>query len=115
MFDVCTRYDVPDIIVASLFEIFGIGIRIDAAFKPDVVKLQKIWEDIFTALSTNESCIYCGIAQVMEELTGVWNKTIGDSDDYHDATDEAEKTLNWFQRFLLKIKQFFQKIFGIFK
>ncbi|MCM1080096.1 MAG: hypothetical protein NC414_11635, partial [Bacteroidales bacterium] len=115
MFDTCTKYEVPDIIVASLFEIFGIGITVDMTFRKDVANLNKIWEDIFGALASNEYCIYCSIAEVMENLTGVWNDTIGSSEDYHGAVQEAEKTLNWFQRFFLKIKQFFQKIFGIFK
>ncbi|MGN0469262.1 MAG: hypothetical protein ACI4GY_11110, partial [Acutalibacteraceae bacterium] len=115
MFDTCSKYQVPDIIVASLFEFLGIGLQISATVSGDMVQLQKIYQQIFDALSSNTGCLYSAIAKVMEELTGTWNETVGDHDDYHDAVDEAEESLNWFQRLLKKIKEFFQKLFGIFK
>ena len=115
MFDTCSKYDVPDIIVAALFQALGIAIQVEAAFSGDMNKIQKIYQEIFDALGSNDSCIYGSIAKVMEEITGTWNDTIGDHDDYHDAVDEAEQSLNWFQRLLAKIKAFFQKIFSIFK
>ena len=115
MFDTCSKYDVPDIIVAALFQALGIAIQVDAAFTGDMNKIQKIYQEIFDALGSNDTCIYGSIAQVMEEITGTWNDTIGDHDDYHEAVDEAEQSLNWFQRLLAKIKAFFQKIFSVFK
>ena len=48
-------------------------------------------------------------------MTGVWYDTVGDDDDHQDAVEEGEETLNWFQKIIKKIKEFFQKIFSIFK
>jgi hypothetical protein len=115
MFDTCSTYDIPEIIIASLFEFLGVGIRIDAAFSGDLTKLQEIYKSIFAALSDNKSCAYYSIAKVMEQLTGTWNATVGSHDDYEQAVTEATVSLNWFQRFLAKIKAFFQKLFGVFK
>lgn len=50
----------------------------------------------------------------MEQMTGVWYETIGPDDDHKEAEEEAEESLNWFQRLIKKIKEFFAKIFGIF-
>ncbi|MDD6012421.1 MAG: hypothetical protein PUC33_06190, partial [Oscillospiraceae bacterium] len=80
-----------------------------------VAQIQQILKDLMGDISDGSTCIYGSIAKVMEELTGVWNDTIGDDKDHEDATGEAEETLNWFQRLLKKIKEFFQRIFGIFK
>ena len=51
----------------------------------------------------------------MEQMTGIWNVTVGPEEDYEDAKGEAEETLNWFQKIIKKIKEFFQRIFSIFK
>ena len=77
--------------------------------------IQKIYQTIFDALGSNDTCIYGSIARVMEEITGTWNDTVGDHEDYKGAVDEAQESLNWFQKLLAKIKAFFQKIFSIFK
>ena len=115
MFDACDKNNVADIIVGSLFHALGAGITIDAAIAGNVKQIEQILETIFGALSENKDCIYAGIAEVMEQLTGVWYKTIGDDDDHHEATDEGEKTLSWIQRLFAKIKAFFEKIFKIFR
>ena len=116
MFDACSNNQVPDIIVSALFQGLGIGITIDKAIEGNVVEIQKILETIFGALSSNNHCFYAGLADVMEKLTGeAWNKTVGTHEDYHDAVDSGQESLNWFQRLLAKIKAFFQKIFSIFR
>ena len=51
----------------------------------------------------------------MENLTHVWEDTIGSDQDHEDTKEEVKETLNWFQRLIQKIKEFFQRIFGIFK
>ena len=58
---------------------------------------------------------YASIAKIMEDLTHVWDDTIGSDEDHEDAVEDAEESLNWFQRLIQKIKEFFQKIFSIFK
>ena len=55
------------------------------------------------------------IAKVMENLTHVWDDTIGSEEDRVETEEEVEETLNWFQRIIKKIKEFFARIFGIFK
>ena len=115
MFDTCSNYNVPDIIVASLLQALGMGITIDSAVRGDVLKINQIFDEIFKALSSNKHCAYAGIAEVMENLTGVWIETVGTHEEYHEAEKEAEESLNWFQRLLAKIKAFFQKIFSIFR
>ena len=51
----------------------------------------------------------------MEQMTGIWNVTIGPEEDKDEAQEEAQESLNFFQRLIKKIKEFFAKIFGIFK
>ena len=116
MFDACSNHNVPDIIVSALFQGLGIGIVIDKTVSGQIVEIQKIFENIFDALSSNEHCAYATLSKVMESLIGdAWNKTVGSDDDYHGAVDEGKDTLTWFQRLLAKIKAFFQKIFSIFR
>ena len=115
LFDTCDKYGVADLIVAALFEVFGIGIVLDATLSGDAQTIQGIYEELFAALSSGGDCAYKGIAETMEQITGVWNDTIGDHEDYEDAEQEAEESLNWFQRLIAKIKAFFEKIFSVFK
>ena len=115
LFDTADENGVAELIVAALFEMFGIGIMLDATLSGDIKAIQEIYEMLFGALASNGSCSYASIAKVMQDITGVWNDTVGDHEDYEDATEEAEESLNWFQRLIAKIKAFFAKIFGIFK
>ena len=115
LFDTADANGAAELLVAALFEVFGIGLVIDATISGSVQDIQKIYEELFKALGSNSDCAYAGIAKVMQDITGVWNDTVGDHEDYEDATEEVEESLNWFQRIIAKIKAFFAKIFGIFK
>ena len=115
LFDTANEAGAAELLVAALFEVFNIGIVIDTTISGSVKDIQKIYEELFKALGSNSDCAYSGIAKVMEDLTGVWNDTVGDHEDYEDATEEVEESLNWFQRLIAKIKAFFAKIFSIFK
>ena len=91
------------------------GIVIDAALMKDVGKIQQIFKDLFTVVGNTGGSSYADIAKAMERLTGVWEETIGSEEDFEDAKEEVEESLNFFQKIIKKIKDFFNKIFGIFK
>ena len=114
LFNQAQIYNSSDIIVSVLFYLLGMGVVIDATLMGSVADIQAIFEQLFGAVGSGKNA-YATIAKIMEELTGVWDDTIGDNDDYEDANKETEETLNWFQRLIQKIKEFFQKIFSIFK
>ena len=103
-----------DIIVSALMYALGVTVTIDAALMGNVATIQQIFKELFGAIGEGSQCTYGAIADAMEELTGVWKETIGDDDDHQDAVGEVEENLNWFQRLIKKIKEFFQRIFGIF-
>ena len=90
-------------------------VTVEAALTGNIAHIQQIYKDLFGAIGNSSTCTYGAIAEAMEKLTGVWNETVGDEDDYQDAVEEQEETLNWFQRIIKKIKEFFQRIFSIFK
>lgn len=112
MFTICDTYGVSDIIVGALFQILGIAIVIDTSLTDGIKDVQKLLEDIFESLKSNKSCKYSSIASVMQKLTGVWTQNVGTDDEIHGAEQEAEKTLNWFQKIIQKIRDFFRKLFG---
>ena len=119
MFNACDANHVAEIIISSLFSLLGLGVAIDATFNGDVNTVKAILQRIFKALSEGpDSCIYAGIADAMESITGVWKETVGTDEDYHEAVDQAQQTvdntkksLNWFQRLIQAIKNFFAKLF----
>ena len=115
LFNQAAIYNSSDIVVSALFYLLGAGVVIDAALMGNIKTLQGIYEQLFGAMGSNSGCAYSSIAKIMQELTGVWDDTIGSDDDHQDAVEEGEETLNWFQRLIQKIKEFFQKIFSIFK
>ena len=100
-------------------QLLGIGVAIDAAYNGDVNTVKAILQRIFHALAEGpDTCIYSGIADAMESITGVWKETVGTDEDYHEAVDQAQQTvdntkksLNWFQRLIQAIKNFFAKLF----
>ena len=104
----------PDIIVAALFQALGLAVTVDAFYRNDIITVQEIFKQLFNDIANGSTCIYGSIARVMEQMTGVWYDTVGPDEDHEEAEEEAEETLNWFQRIIKKIKEFFAKIFGIF-
>ncbi|MBQ1995715.1 MAG: hypothetical protein II237_05945 [Clostridia bacterium] len=115
LFKTGAAYGVPDIIVTALFEALGIAVVVDAVFQKDFQGIQEIFKKLFNDIANGSTSIYGSIARVMEQMTGIWYETVGPEEDYEDAKDEAEESLNWFQRIIKKIKEFFAKIFGIFR
>ena len=119
MFDACDANHVAEIIISSLFSLLGLGVVIDATFNNDVNTVKAILQRIFQALADGpDTCIYSGIADAMESITGVWKETIGTDEEYHEVKDEisqtvdnTKKSLNWFQRLIQAIKNFFSKLF----
>ena len=104
-----------DLIVSALLAGLGMTITVDAALTGNVRQIQIIFKDLFGTLANSGELTYGSIARAMQKLTGVWDDTIGDEEDYEDAVEDAEETLNWFQKIIKKIKDFFAKIFSIFK
>ena len=92
---------------------------IDATYNNDINTVKAILQRIFQALADGpDTCIYSGIADAMESITGVWKETVGTDEDYHEVKDEVQQTvdntkksLNWFQRLIQAIKNFFSKLF----
>ena len=115
LFNKAQLYNSSDIIVSALLYALGMAVVIDSTLMGNVAQIQTIFKQLFDALGSNQECTYAAIARVMEDLTHVWEDTVGSEDDYKDAVEEQEETLNWFQRLIKKIKEFFQRIFGIFK
>ena len=107
-------YAVPDIIVTALFQALGVAVVVDAMYQPEFKSIQTIFEDLFKGIANGSGCAYGSIARAMEDLTGIWEETIGPDEDHEEAVGEAEESLNWFQKIIKKIKDFFAKIFGIF-
>ena len=114
LFNQATIYNAPDMIVSVLFYLLGMGVVIDASLMGNVAQIQAILDQLYGAMGTG-GCAYSSIAKIMQDLTGVWDDTVGDDQDHEDAVEDVEESLNWFQRLLKKIKEFFQKIFSIFK
>ena len=114
LFNQAEIYNAPDMVVSVLFYLLGMGVVVDASLMGNVAQLQAIYEQLFGAMSTGGNP-YASIAKIMQDLTGVWDDTVGDNEDYEDAVEDVEESLNWFQRLIKKIKEFFQKIFSIFK
>ena len=107
-------YGAPDIIVSGLFSALGLAIVIDASLMGGVAEVQQIFKELFGQIGSG-TCSYASIAKIMQDLTGVWNDTVGPEEDFDNAVEEGEQSLNWFQRLIQKIKDFFNKIFSIFK
>ncbi len=103
-----------DILVSALMIALGVGVGVDKAIMGDIKSIVEIYRQLFGAIGDGSGSIYGSIASAMEELTGVWYDTIGTPEEGDDVKDEVEENLNWFQRLFKKIKEFFQKIFGIF-
>ena len=115
LFNKSQAFGSSDIIVSALLAALGMAVTLDAAIMGNVAQIQQIFKDLFGVIGSSSQCTYGAIASAMEKLTGVWDDTIGSEDDYEDAIEDAEETLNWFQRIIKKIKEFFQRIFSIFK
>lgn len=103
-----------DIIVSALFHGLGVTVVISDAFLNNAANIQKLLKQLYGVIGDNSGSLYGNIARVMEDLTHVWEATVGPEEDYDEAVDKVEENLNWFQRLFKKIKEFFQKIFGIF-
>ena len=104
----------PDIIVTALFHALGLAVVVDQEFQAAFASIQTIFKQLFNDIANVSTNVYGSIARIMEQMTGIWNITVGPEEDYEDAKDEAEESLNWFQKIIKKIKEFFAKIFGIF-
>ena len=115
LFNRAEAYNSSDIIVSALFSGLGMAVVIEASLMGNVAQIQQIFKDLFGTIGNNSGCTYGAIAKIMEDLTGVWDDTVGSDEDHEDAVEDAEESLNWFQRLIKKIKEFFQKIFSIFK
>ena len=114
LFKTGAAYGVPDIIVTALFHALGLAVVVDQVFQKDFASIQTIFKQLFKDIANGSTNVYGSIARIMEQMTGIWNVTVGSEEDYEDAKDSAEESLNWFQRIIKKIKEFFAKIFGIF-
>jgi hypothetical protein len=108
-------FNSTDIIVSALLYALGMGVVLNDSIMGNVAVIQQIFKQLFEVIGKNSTVSYGEIARVMEELTHVWEETIGPEEDYEDAKGEAEETLNWFQKLIKKIKEFFQRLFSIFK
>ena len=115
LFNKAQAFGSSDIIVSALLYALGITVVIDAGLMGNVAQIQNIFKQLFSALGSNGNATYSAIARVMEDLTHVWEDTIGSDKEHEDVKEETKETLNWFQRIIQKIKEFFQRIFGIFK
>ena len=119
MFDACDANHVAEIIISSLFSLLGLAVVIDAAVEGDVNTVKEILQQIFHALAEGpDTCMYSGIADAMDSITGVWKATVGTDEEYHEVQQEVQQTaentkqtLNWFQRLIQAIRNFFAKIF----
>ena len=119
MFNACDANHMAEIIISSLFSLLGLGIIIDASVNGNVNTVKAILQRIFHALAEGpDTCIYSGIADAMESITGVWKETVGTDEQYHETTHEVQQTventqksLNWFQRLIQAIKNFFARLF----
>ena len=114
LFNQAEIYNAPDMVVSIAFYLLGMGVVIDASLMGNVGQIQNILNQLYGAVGTG-GCAYSSIAKIMQDLTGVWDDTVGDDQDHEDAVEDVEESLNWFQRLIKKIKEFFQKIFSIFK
>ena len=115
LFNKAQAFGSSDIIVSALLYALGMTVVIDTTLMGNVAQIQTIFKQLFAALGSNGHATYAAIARVMENLTHVWEDTIGSDQDHEDTKEEVKETLNWFQRLIQKIKEFFQRIFGIFK
>ena len=115
LFKQADAYNAPDLVVSALVSGLGIAITVDAGLNGNMAQIQTIFKDLFGAIAKGSTNSYGSIARVMQQLTNVWEDTIGSEEDFEDAKEEVEETLNWFQRIIKKIKDFFNKIFGVFK
>ena len=115
LFNKAKLFNSTDIIVSALLYALGMGVIINDSLMGNVASIQQIFKQLFEAIGDGSTVSYGEIARVMEELTHVWEETIGPEEDYEDAKGEAEETLNWFQKLIKKIKEFFQRLFSIFK
>ena len=115
LFNQAEAYGTSDMLVSALFAALGLGITFEATLMGDVARVQQIYKDLFGAIGDGSGNAYGSLAKVMEELTGVWEDTVGTPEEKEEAEEEAEETLNWFQKLIKKIKEFFAKIFSIFK
>ena len=114
LFATGSDYAVPDIIITALFHALGVAVTVDAIYQGEFKNIQLIFDELFNGIANGSGCAYGRIARAMEQLTGIWNETIGPDEDHEEAEKEAEESLNWFQKLIKKIKEFFAKIFGIF-
>ncbi len=108
-------YAIPEIIVAALFQGLGVALVIEKVLMEDIAGVQEILKQLFSDIGDSSTCSYGAIAKVLDDMTGVWYDIVGDDDEHQGAVDNTEETLNWFQRLIKKIKEFFEKIFSIFK
>ena len=115
LFNRAEAYNSSDIIISALFMGFGMAVVVDQALMGNIAQIQQIFKDLMGDISSSSGCKYGAIAKIMEDLTEVWDDTIGSDEDHEDAVEDVEESLNWFQRLIKKIKEFFQKIFSIFK
>ena len=119
MFNACDANHVAEIIISSLFSLLGLGIVINEAYDGNVNNVKAILQRIFQALADGpDTCMYAGIADAMESITGVWKETVGTDEEYHEAQQEVhqtventQKSLNWFQKLIQAIRNFFSKLF----
>ena len=115
LFAQANAFGASDMIVSALVSALGVGITLEATLMGDIATLQQIYKDLFGAIGNGSGNAYGKIADVLEDLTGVWKETVGTEEEKGEAEKEAGETLNSFQKLIKKIKEFFAKIFSIFK
>ena len=104
---------VAEYIISALFQLFGVGLVVDAVYNGNLDTAKLILQRLFKGLAEGpDTCIYAGIADAMQAITGVWKQTVGTDEEYHEAVEEAHESLNWFQRLIKAIRDFFKKLFS---
>ena len=109
LFAQANAFGASDMIVSALVSALGVGITLEATLMGDIATLQQIYKDLFGAIGNGSGNAYGKIADVLEDLTGVWKETVGTEEEKGEAEKEAGETLNWFQKLIKKIKEFFAK------
>ncbi|MGN0463650.1 MAG: hypothetical protein ACI4GA_02980, partial [Acutalibacteraceae bacterium] len=104
-----------DAIIGAFFSAFVTFVSITNEVAGEYNKVKQILNDIFSELAKCDSdCWYANVADAMQAITGCWKQTVGTDSDYHEAQEETKETLNWFQKIIKAIKDFFAKLKKLF-
>ena len=74
-------YNAPDIIVGGLFSALGMVLVFNEVLNGRITEVVNIFKDLFGAAGSG-GCAYSSIAKIMQDLTGVWDDTIGSDQDH---------------------------------